>query len=314
LNLKPEIEDILFSGEDYYRITRGINCLYEKFSGATQIFAGDLTDEYMKQTQHGKVVTPIHAAHCLKDIARTTHFLRGIHKAIEYYFRTNSCVLILYAGCGPYATLLTPFTALYRSDQLQFTFLEIEEISFRAINKLYDDWGLRPYLEEARLTDATDPEIQFNGFFDIILSETMQVGLKNECQVPITRNLVRFLKHGGTFIPQQIKLDVFLTGKKRDPLIPDSDEKLPVGTAYNFDFRHLPEPAAESILKIPTNDMQYLKLYTTIHLFEDEKLTAYQSGLTLPLILDRSVTKTERSVRFWYKEGTKPQLEFEYLA
>ena len=313
MNLRSEIEDILFGGNDYAIITHAINSLYEKFSQATQIFAGDLTHECMKETPNGIIVTPDQAAHCLKDIDRSTHFLRAIHKAIEHYLKGQGNVRILYAGCGPYATLLTPFTALCGPEKIRYTFLEIEDISLQAVTKLYNDWGLNTYLDEVRLTDATDVDIEFSNLFDIIISETMQVGLKNECQVPITRNLCRFLKESGTFIPQQIKLDVYLAGKKQDPLIPDSDEKIFIGTAFNLDFQKIPAPGSVVELEVPESDLEFLKLYTTIHLFDDERLTAYQSGLTLPLLLDRLEGKAGRHIRFWYEEGAKPCLKFEYV-
>lgn len=313
MNLKEALEDILFSGEDFSRITRGINSLYEVFSEATQVFAGDLTHETLIQTSNGGVVTPVRAAHCLKDQARTTHFLRAIHKAIEHYLEQGKTISILYAGCGPYGTLLTPFTALYGPDKIRFTFLEISEFSFDTVKKLYKEWKLEDYLEEVRLTDATDPSIQFPEQFEIIISETMQRGLKNECQVPITRNLVRFLKPGGSFIPQQIKLDVYLTGKLKDPLVPNSIEKILVGTAYDLSFLNIPTPGAETFLTFPESDFEVMTLYTTINLFEDERLTAFQSGLTLPLTLDRRTERTSQLVKFYYEESNLPKLKFEYV-
>jgi len=313
MDLKPALEDILYSNQDYFLITRGINALYEQYSEATGIFAGDLTHEYMKETENGKIVTPMQAAHCLKDMARSTHFLRAIHQAINHHLQNKQSVRILYAGCGPYGTLLTPFTSIFSSKQIRFTFLEIEEVSFNAVQKLYTDWNIENYLESVLLCDATDPDLKLSGSFDIIISETMQVGLKNECQVPITRNLVRFLSEDGTFIPERIKLEVYLTGKQKDLLDPNSDDKLLVGTAYDFDSRNLPIPGNETILTIPESQLEYLKLYTEIHLFGEEKLTAHQSGLTLPLILDRPIGKAGRAARFHYVEGALPKLEFEYL-
>ena len=313
MNLKSAVEDILFSKEDFYLITRGINTLYENFSEATQVFAADLTHEHLIDTPNGGVVTPVRAAHCLKDIGRTTHFLRGIHKAVEHFLKNQNQIRILYAGCGPYATLLTPFTALYPPEKLRYTFLEIEKTSVVAVNKLYRDWKLTSYLDEVRLADATDPGIRFDEPFDMIISETMQMGLKNECQVPITRNLVRFLTPEGTFIPQQIRLDIYVTGMKKDALIPDSDEKEFVGTAYNLDFRNVPGPNAETVLRIPDTNLPYLKLFTNITLFDDEKLTVYQSGLTLPLTLDQVENKAGRLAKFRYIEGHRPKLILEYV-
>lgn len=313
MNIKSALEDILFSNQDYFLITRGVNYLYERFSEATNIYAGNLTHEHMKETANGKIVTPSQAAHCLKELARTTHFLRAIHLAIEHHLKNKRSIRILYAGCGPYGTLLTPFTSIYSSDQIRLTFLEIEEESYLKVKQLYSEWQIENYLESIHLCDATDPELSLDGPFDIIISETMQMALNNECQVPITRNMVRFLGDGGSFIPERIALDVYLTGKKTDPLIPDSDEKEFVGTAYDFDSRNLPPRGSETVLKMPESNLEYLKLYTNIHLFADEKLKAYQCSLTIPLTLDRPHQKAGRSAIFRYIEGSRPRLDFAYL-
>ncbi|REE01719.1 SAM-dependent methyltransferase [Marinoscillum furvescens] len=313
MNLKSALEDILFSNQDFSLISRGINYLYERFSETTNIYAGNLTNEHMKETANGKVVTPIHAAHCLKELARTTHFLRAIHLAIEHHLKYKKSIRILYAGCGPYGTLLTPFSSIYSADQIQFTFLEIEEESVNSVKSLYTELSISEYLESTHLCDATDPELSLAGSFDIIISETMQMALNNECQVPITRNMVRFLTKEGTFIPERIALDVYLVGRKKDPLVPDSDEKEFVGTAFDFDINNLPAKDSETILTIPKSALEYLKLYTNIHLFGEECLKAYQCSLTMPLILDRPLKKAGRSIRFWYEENERPKLKFEYL-
>ncbi|MEO1023173.1 MAG: hypothetical protein AAFW89_11580 [Bacteroidota bacterium] len=313
MNLRQDVEDILYSGDDYYLITRGIESLYEKYSESTQIFAGNLTHEHMKETANGRIVTPVHAAHCVKDLMRTTRFMRGVYHAIEQYLNNKDRVRILYAGCGPYGTLLTPFTALYSPEEIGFTFLEIEETSVRAVNKLYEDWGLKSYLDELKLADATDPDITFSAPFDIIISETMQAGLRTECQVPITRNLVRFLSKGGTFIPQQISLDVYLTGSF-DPLRPGAMDKEFLGTAYNLDFRDVPVPGCTSMIAMKKSKLKIMQLFTEISLFGEEKLTARQSGLTIPITLDHFKGKPPNTIHFTYREGEQPGLTMEYQS
>ncbi len=310
-HMKSALENILYEKDDFLKISSGIEQLYAAWSQYTNVFAGDLTYDTMRNTSRGKVVTPAQAAHCVKDLARTTHFLRGIHLAILNYIKKYDQVRILYAGCGPYATLLTPFTALYSPDQLAFTFIEIEPVSYHAVLKLYEKCRITAYLEEIRLTDATDPTISFPHNFHIIISETMQVGLNNECQVPITRNLSRFLTPGGTFIPQRITLDVYLVGSY-DTLRPDTAEKLLLGTAYDLDFKKVPPEGSTTTLEMPPSSLEYLQLFTEIYLFGDERLTARQSGLTLPLTLDRYVDRRPAKIHFTYEEGAMPKLSFEY--
>lgn len=315
-HLRSALENILYSEDDFARITSGIQSMYEQFSQETQIYAGDLTHENMMLTPHGKVVTPVQAAHCVKDIARTTHFLRALHQAIEHYLELQPHVRILYAGCGPYATLLTPFTSLYTPDQLRMIFLEINTTSLEAVHNLYRQWNLMSYLDDLRLADATQPDLNFPSTFDIVVSETMQTGLRYECQVPITRNLVRFLSPGGTFIPQSIQLDVALASRVPKAEHPADDQPDFTQLVYDFDFRALPQPGASVEVDLPVAQADVLQLYTTIHLFGTEKLTAYQSGLTMPLTLDVRLPRHHpiQKTKFWYDEGPLPGLRFEYVT
>lgn len=310
--MKQALEDILYSKENCYLYMRGIKSLYELFSNVTQVYADDLTHEHMALTANGQIVTPVQAAHCLNDLGRSMKFYRAIHQAIEHYLKANQPVRILYAGCGPYGTLLTPFTSLYSAEQIRFTFLEISDFSVEKVTKLYTDWKLNDYLDSIQLCDATDPALTFDHSFDIIISETMQVGLKNECQVPITRNLVRFLNEGGTFIPEQIKLDVYLVGKQLEETNPHSVERAFVGTAFDLNCHELPEKGQVVNFSIPENQFEYLKLYTHIQLYGSEYIKPYESGLTLPLILDRNVNNSGRVARFQYLENNLPYLHFEY--
>ena len=51
----------------------------------------------------GTALSPIGAARCVGDVARTTRFLRGIDAAIREAGRRfpGGAVEVLYAGCGP---------------------------------------------------------------------------------------------------------------------------------------------------------------------------------------------------------------------
>jgi|GEM_PF-2771212 len=105
-----------------------------------------------------------------------------------------------------------------------------------------------------------------------------------------------------------------LTGPAQHPLTPEPADLLMIGTAYSLDYRNIPRPNHETRITIPPSSLEFLKLYTTVHLFGDHKLTAHKSGLTLPVTLDRRQANTpERQARFWYNEGSVPGLNFEYI-
>lgn len=312
MDLAKALRIILSEKSTYPSIKNSLDFLHHDFSGKTGIYAGDLTFEKGTNTKNGWVVSPVMAAHCLIDLERTRRFLKGIHKAIEDYLKKNKQIRILYAGCGPYATLLTPFTTLYTPEQLRFTFLEINEESVVAVKRLYETCDLISFLDDIILADATSSDIQFENPFHIIISETMQMALRKECQVPITRNLVKFLTPDGTFIPERISLDVYLTGSL-DPLKPRDQKKEYVGTAYELDFRNVPEPNHKTVITVPSSELVHLQLFTEIYLYGGEKLTLRQSSLTQPLTLDRLKNKRSPAIQFTYTEGPRPELVFEYI-
>ena len=64
---------------------------------------------------------------------------------------------------------------------------------------------------------------------------------------------------------------------------------------------------------MPEIDLEYLKLCTNIHLFDNEKLTAYQSELPLPLTLDRPRNRADKMVKPKFKGGLRPELMLEYV-
>ncbi len=314
MDLTQPVKQILSEHDDYHAIKTGIEEIYGIFSESTGIYAGNLTTEKLSETANGKVVSPVHAAHCVKDLMRTTKFLRGVHAAIQSQLQKKPKVHVLYAGCGPYATLTTPLTSVFTSDQVQFTLLDIEQVSIDAVSQLYSSYNLQPYVARYLLADATDPDLTFDDSFDVIISETMQVGLKNECQVPITRNLVKFLTKDGVFVPEKVTLKAALVGDM-NPLEPKNAAREILGTAYDLDFKNVPKVGASTIIKMVESDLNYLELQTEIKLFDDIVLYAFESGLTIPLTLDRypKGQKRPKELKFTYKEGVAPDLLLENI-
>lgn len=279
----------------------GTDELYEIFSAQTKVYAGDLTFETFAKAQDGLVVSPVMAAHCLIDFVRTAHFLRGIHQAIKDQLKKNKPVNILYAGCGPYATLITPLTSQFSADEVSVTMLEFDEKSLQLAKNMYEELGLTDYVKAYLHKDATDPDIEFQESFDIILSETMQTALKKECQVPLTRNLVRFLKPEGTFIPQNVKVEAALEHprNKQEPDI------LPIGSIYELDYLNVPEKNHQTTLVIPDTPYELLTARTTIQTYEDEWIWEDGTSLTYKLVMDRIEGCNRKCATFTYNEAPK---------
>lgn len=309
--IKLATEKILHSDEisDW---KEGTEELYEIFSIKTGVYANDLTHESFGDAQKGKFVSQIMAAHCLKDIARTSRFIRGLYQAIQAQLKHKDTVHILYAGCGPYATLFTPMTYLFDSSQVKSTLLEIGKVPMASVQKMYDQLELTDYVHAFITEDATDPEIQLDDQYDIIISETMQAGLRKESQVPLTRNLVRFLSENGTFVPQNIKVEVTL----EHPTEPDQPDEMLLGSIYELDYQNVPKKNHETVLDITSDKYQFMMLKTSIQTYEDEWLKDRDSGLTVKLILDNLVVPRKKA-RIIYQEdqphGEEIGFELEYI-
>src|SRR5471030_2877346 len=119
--LEKSTQTLLFKPENFKDIYDDLHELHDLYALHTGIRAGDINDSDI-YLPSGKAISPVKAAFCLLEIQRTAVFIRGIHNAIlalKEQFKGEQ-VHILYAGCGPYATLLTPFTTRFSADEITF--------------------------------------------------------------------------------------------------------------------------------------------------------------------------------------------------
>ena len=121
---------------------------------------------------------------------RTAIFFRGIYQAIQHKIKekSKSKVLILYAGTGPYATLVTALFPLLESSEVSVDLLEINLVSLRSATDVITGLGLQAFIGDSYCSDATTFKIEKP--YDIVISETMQAALKEEPQVAIMQNLI----------------------------------------------------------------------------------------------------------------------------
>lgn len=311
MDLKEATEHILFSNQDFYLIKKGIEQLKAEFTRTTGVAIGNI-EKPILETEKGIVVSIEQAAHCLIDLARTTQFLRGIYQAIQDKLKTQSNVRILYAGCGPYATLISPLTTQFQSSQLSITLVDINNESIQSVHKLIKTWNIEEYVNDVISADLTDSELHFDRSFDIIISETMQFALRNECQVPITRNLIRFLKPEGLFIPEGVTIDACLVDSASSEHS-KSKPKLKLGRVYDLNSKKVPEENLSTILKVPETRYKLLQLFTEIRVYKDTVIEAYDSGLTMPYYIDHFNKSKPAQIKFQYVESSRPNWEVEYF-
>lgn len=304
---------MLLWSHDYNDLRESVHQLHEIFGGITAIKAAGIDDEDIYLAQ-GKAISPVKAAYCLLEFERTRRFLRGIYKAIKQQIAINPGhkIQILYAGCGPYATLLTPLTSVFTSEEVGFTLLDINSHSLEAAMQLYNVLDLMAYINDFVQADAT--AYQTNPDTDIIISETMLNGLIKEPQVAIMNNLIPQLSPTGIFIPEAITINAALLNATEEQnsffhagLKP---QRINVGHVYNA-TKPFQLPKAITLPLVPSATHRSLNLLTEITVFGDEKLHDYSCSLTLPLkLLHLPANETPKQITFNYQMGAKPGFSF----
>jgi predicted RNA methylase len=275
----------------------------------------------------GKALGTLWAAMCIDDLIRTRQFIRGINNAIVEKMNDKASIHILYAGTGPFATLLLPIILRHPKEKIKYTLLEINPFTFEILQKVISALGLEDYDIQLVNEDATKYQMA-DDIPDIIISETMQNALAKEQQVPIFLNLMHQAKSDAIFIPE--KVEIFL-GLKKAGIASEELQKehyhkekkifeLSKETLFtdlqieNQSAEVITFPQKKTIIsKEKLNGYNQLLLLTEIQVYKEEKIGINESGLTTALaikdisdnIIDSMTVKTQ------YKVCTEPKLEYE---
>jgi predicted RNA methylase len=310
--VKEESLALINCKEDFYAMKQAVDNLYEIFKLITEIDINNLNEgDILLPT--GKAISPSAAAHCLLEMKRTAIFLRGIKKAIDKKVKNKIGVInILYAGCGPYATLISPLLTLYKTDRIKVTLLDINQTSLKAIENLINELDLENFVDEYIFADASDYLI--NRDYDIVISETMQSCLHNEPQVAIMQNLIPQMNEDSIFIPQKITIDAYLRkpGKWNDyNALREEDESKFLKEVFSVSKTCLDINNFKATIDIPEdlNGFFELMLHTTITVFEDEVLGLNNCSLNLPKKFYDFNKRYANKLEFWYSLSDKPQIE-----
>src|SRR6185503_116125 len=133
--------------------------LHQLFSDITHLNDGpdDIRDSTGELVSNGVALAPIDAARCVLDSGRTSKFLRGTCAAIMEARKRFPVgpIEILYAGCGPFATLVLPLTTRFKPDQIQLTLIDTHARALELARGLFQAFGLSDYVRDYIQTDAT---------------------------------------------------------------------------------------------------------------------------------------------------------------
>jgi len=171
-------------------------------------------------TAHGNAIGPTWAAMCIENILRTRTFLQGIQAAIAAKLANDPsrAVRVLYVGCGPFATLLTPLTAVFSATQIQIHCLEINPACIDYLEKLVCAFGIKRYFAKIEQIDAHAFLFETPEQFDLVVCETLLAGLFKEPQVAISMHFCRQMHPDSVLIPESIRVSLALQGPMQRPL------------------------------------------------------------------------------------------------
>lgn len=317
--LKEATTLILNCRHDFRQMKEAVDVMYQIFSSITGVTINTLNQDKDLQLSEGKAISTSAAAHCLLEMKRTALFLRGINKAIiqKRAELLDRPIRILYAGTGPYGTLITPLLTLYKPKEIIVDLLDVNANSLDALKKIKDSLSLGGFIGETICADATTFKV--NKSYDIVISETMLACLKNEPQVAIMQNLIPQLTDECIFIPEEISIDASLTNPKIeiDCLMSQEEEtppfeRRPLGNVFTISKQQLDSIYFKKTFSIPSDaatTFPILKLFTTVKVFDNEILTDNDSSITLPKQFYDFRKVKNQEVKFWYVQGKMPRIE-----
>lgn len=319
-----EITEVLLSPvASYNEIRMGCHALKDLYCRAVDFNEAEAARQKNIQTKGGDAVSAYIAALCITDMMRTRKFLLGIKEAIEERSKTNSHqpVTILYAGTGPFATLLTSLTPFFGPEQMQWILLEINPLSFGYLQKTIQQFGLEKYITSAEQADAIQYSLPEKYKADILLSETMRSALEKEPQVAIIANLLPQCKQDAILIPQKITIEACLLGN----LAADPPAKkilqtlLELDRATTLQIKNCAVVSDGIIVNIPrkqNKNYTRIALTTSVNVFGKHIIDLNESGITLPEpVINIDVIKNYPARLFFkYRMATKPGFDFQLIA
>ena len=327
--LKEAANFLIKEEVDYIEIKRATDSLKLIFEEVSEINFEDPSIDKDLFLKTGKAIAPKWAGMCIQDMMRTKMFIKGVFKAIKIIQnnKKDKPVTLLYAGTGPYATLIIPLTTLFKPSELQLVLLEVNPISLQSLKKTIKNLNTTDYIKGIYECDETSFSITEPEEIDILLIECLQHALVREPQVAITHNLLTQLNENVILIPEEISLHLSLLnlGKKSNSVTEISEiEKLDynkkIDTVFVLNKKEVLKNSSLLFQKIETQIKEemlvgynQLAITTEITTFKNEKLTINDSGLTIPFTITYLDDKKIKSVNTQYKVNEQPGLDISII-
>ncbi|WP_125723485.1 SAM-dependent methyltransferase [Flavobacterium ustbae] len=247
------------------------------------------------------------AADCVDDYLRTVSFIKGIYKAITKLLTdsTEKNINILYAGCGPFATLILPLLPLFDKGRISAILIDINASSLESVQNFITLIDLEEYDLQLIESNAITYAIPEDFIVDLTISETMDCGLTREPQIAISRNIIKQLSSNAIFIPQEIRIDLAYTFFDYEPYFRKTINevkgykelqpypyKVFVDRLFTINKEHFGRENHNSKIEsafytLPATFENYpdVCLFTELTIFDDVELKTAESYITNPYCL-----------------------------
>ncbi len=285
--------------------------------------------------QDGIALSPEFAAMNLRDVLRTTKYIRAVKAAIDSTLErlNGERVHLLYPGCGPYGTLVLPLLTLYKPGQLKVTMLDVQPQSLESVRDICNKMGFAEQIGGIIQTDATQYKHPGDDPIHIIVMECMRHALEKEPQVSISRNLTPQLVDDGILVPEEVRVSFYAV----DPEIEfningkgEGKEKVRqfLGDVFVLDknchqlkveesLKDVPPYLQAATITLPDNlaPLLPLMLFTEIKLYGDTVLAFSESGITHPLVIGQQDSfNIGDEMSFKYRLDSVPMFYYEKTA
>ncbi|MGG6230785.1 hypothetical protein [Tenacibaculum sp. SDUM215027] len=334
MNLKKELQRIT---SVFFEDTKDYSKSFSALKKYKKLLLG-ISNETINNEEHrnnvlfenGIAIGTLWAANCLDDLVRTLKFIIGINIAIQEKIQQKDSLHILYAGTGPFASLILPFILKYADLNITYTLLEVNPLSFETLKSTIKKLGFETNNINFINQDATKYQFPKNFSPDIIISETMQRALDSEQQVSIFYNLMRQSDSDTIFIPEKITLAIGTGSSKVKKT--DIQQKCYLKHNNVFEVSKKAMNSNDWLFEKTSNKLDFTKKHTVlkeeelstaseivvmteITIYRNEKLIINESGLTIPkYIKDVSDNKKESlTIKSQYVIGSEPKLELKIV-
>lgn len=284
--------------------------LYGWLAQAVELDAG-IVDPHRDGTGTGagRAISPVEAAWCVLDFWRTAAFLRGVLAALgAARARFGGMLEVVYAGTGPFATLLLPLLPRLAPRGLRVTLIDLHARSTASVSRLAAALGVSDAVAAVVTADAAT--YRHDRPIHVAIAETMQRALENEPQVAVSRNLAAQLAPGGILVPEcvSVHLGAWSAGQPR------------AGRGRQVELLRLRSTVGRTPPRVlgggrvvtvprPRGD-ERLALLTRVDVFGPHRLEVNESAITLPREVPALLADAGRRVRVRYAADARPGFVF----